>query len=103
MAEKARKPVKKRSSQGKQALVMKKSGRDESASRLIDARIHELGDWRGKMLSRLRALIKHADPEVVEEWKWMGTPVWSHPRVDLHRRDLQACRRNDILQGGLVG
>jgi hypothetical protein len=46
-------------------------------SQLIDARIKELGDWRGKMLSRLRALIKQADPEVVEEWKW-GVPVWSH-------------------------
>ncbi|MGH1508415.1 DUF1801 domain-containing protein [Ralstonia solanacearum] len=50
----------------------------ESASALIDAKIQELGDWRGKMLARLRALIKEADPEVVEEWKWRGTPVWSH-------------------------
>jgi hypothetical protein len=50
----------------------------EAASRLIDARIKELGDWRGEMLSRLRALIKQADPEVVEEWKWRGVPVWSH-------------------------
>jgi hypothetical protein len=50
----------------------------ESASQLIDARIKELGDWRGKMLSRLRALVKEADPEVVEEWKWRGVPVWSH-------------------------
>jgi hypothetical protein len=49
-----------------------------SASELIDARIEALGDWRGEMLSRLRALIKEADPEVVEEWKWRGTPVWSH-------------------------
>ena len=49
-----------------------------SASRLIDERIRELGDWRGKMLSRLRALIKQADPDVVEEWKWRGVPVWSH-------------------------
>jgi len=58
---------------------MKKSGTQkvESASRLIDARIQQLGDWRGEMLSRLRALIKQADPEVVEEWKWT-TPVWSH-------------------------
>ncbi|MFZ0580517.1 MAG: DUF1801 domain-containing protein [Candidatus Acidiferrales bacterium] len=58
---------------------MKKSGSQkvESASRLIDERIHELGDWRGEMLSRLRALIKQADPNVVEEWKW-GIPVWSH-------------------------
>ncbi len=45
---------------------------------MIDERIRELGDWRGKMLSRLRALIKQADPEVVEEWKWRGVPVWSH-------------------------
>ena len=50
----------------------------ESPSRLIDARIKELGDWRGRTLARVRALIKQADPEVVEEWKWMGTPVWSH-------------------------
>jgi len=50
----------------------------ESPARLIDERIRELGDWRGKMLSRLRALIKQADPEVVEEWKWRGVPVWSH-------------------------
>jgi hypothetical protein len=50
----------------------------ESPSRLIDARIRELGDWRGKMLARVRALIKQADPEVVEEWKWRGVPVWSH-------------------------
>ena len=49
-----------------------------SASSLIDARIKELGDWRGKTLSRLRSLIKRADPEVVEEWKWRGVPVWSH-------------------------
>ncbi len=58
---------------------MKKSGSQkvESASQLIDARIHELGDWRGEMLSRLRTLIKQADPKVVEEWKW-GIPVWSH-------------------------
>src|SRR5438445_4698383 len=50
----------------------------ESPSRLIDARIKELDAWRGKMLSHVRALIKQADPEVVEEWKWRGVPVWSH-------------------------
>jgi hypothetical protein len=55
-----------------------RSKRAESPSELIDARIEELGDWRGEMLSRLRALIKEADPEVAEEWKWRGTPVWSH-------------------------
>ena len=50
----------------------------ESPSRLIDARIKELDDWRGRALSHVRALIKQADPEVVEEWKWRGVPVWSH-------------------------
>ena len=50
----------------------------KSPARLIDARIEELGDWRGKMLSRLRRLVKAADPDVVEEWKWRGVPVWSH-------------------------
>jgi hypothetical protein len=50
----------------------------KSPSELIDARIKELGDWRGAMLGRVRALIKEADPEVVEEWKWRGVPVWSH-------------------------
>jgi len=50
----------------------------ESASDFIDAKINELGDWRGKMLAKLRAIIHQADPEIVEEWKWMGTPVWSH-------------------------
>ena len=59
---------------------MKKSASQEtkSPSQLIDARIKELDDWRGRMLSRLRTLVKEADPEVVEEWKWRGVPVWSH-------------------------
>jgi hypothetical protein len=59
---------------------MKKNGsqKGESPSQLIDARIKELDDWRGKMLSRLRAIVKKADPDVVEEWKWRGVPVWSH-------------------------
>ena len=59
---------------------MKKSRPQESKSpsQLIDARIEELGDWRGKTLSRLRALVKEADPQVIEEWKWRGVPVWSH-------------------------
>jgi hypothetical protein len=52
--------------------------KSKSPSALIDARIKELGDWRGKMLSRLRTLVKEADPGVVEEWKWRGVPVWSH-------------------------
>jgi hypothetical protein len=50
----------------------------ESPSQLIDARIQELGDWRGAMLARIRTLIKQADPDVIEEWKWRGVPVWSH-------------------------
>lgn len=50
----------------------------KTASQLIDGRIKDLGDWRGELLGRLRTLIKEADPDVVEEWKWMGTPVWSH-------------------------
>src|SRR5271169_5283107 len=59
---------------------MEKSGsqKSKSPSQLIDARNKELGDWRGKMLSRLRTLVKEADPKVVEEWKWRGVPVWSH-------------------------
>ena len=59
---------------------MQKSGsqKSKSPSQLIDARIKELGDWRGEMLSRLRTLIKEAVPEVVEEWKWRGVPVWYH-------------------------
>ncbi len=51
---------------------------EKSATQLIDERIAELGDWRGRLLSRLRTMIKQADPEVVEEWKWRGVPVWSH-------------------------
>ncbi|MER8604704.1 DUF1801 domain-containing protein [Mesorhizobium sp. M1233] len=54
---------------------------ESSPSQLIDARISELGDWRGKRLSHVRALVKQADPEVVEEWKWRGVPVWSHAGI----------------------
>ncbi len=62
---------------------MKKIGQQsgKSASQLIDGRIRELDDWRGQMLGRLRALIKQADPEVIEEWKWRGVPVWSHDGI----------------------
>jgi hypothetical protein len=62
---------------------MKKSGagQGQSASKLISKRIDELGDWRGEILSRMRQLIQEADPDVVEEWKWMGTPVWSHDGI----------------------
>ena len=57
---------------------MKKAVSTESASALIDAKINQLGDWRGAMLAKVREIIHAADPEIVEEWKWMGTPVWSH-------------------------
>jgi hypothetical protein len=62
---------------------MNKSGtsQDQPASELISKRIVELGDWRGETLGRMRKLIKEADPDVVEEWKWMGTPVWSHDGI----------------------
>ena len=69
---KATPAMKKRNSGSKEA----KGG--DSPSRLIDARINELSDWRGETLARVRILIKQADPEVVEEWKWRGVPVWSH-------------------------
>jgi hypothetical protein len=63
----------------KSAATKAKEG--ASASRLIDGRIKELGDWRGEMLARVRALIKQADPDVVEEWKWRGVPVWEHAGI----------------------
>jgi hypothetical protein len=59
------------------ALDMKKPAASQSASALIDMRIKELGDWRGKTLAKVRKLVLSVDPEIVEEWKWMGTPVWS--------------------------
>ncbi|WP_457093300.1 DUF1801 domain-containing protein [Microvirga sp. P5_D2] len=70
----------------KAMTAMEKSGLNETheadtPSRLIDARIEELGDWRGETLARVRNLIKHADPDVIEEWKWRGVPVWSHAGI----------------------
>jgi hypothetical protein len=62
-------------------LYMKKPVPMESASALIDERIKELGDWRGKMLAKVREIIHEADPEIVEEWKWMGTPTFSHSGI----------------------
>src|SRR6188768_1961741 len=65
------------------SAVTKKSAttKEESPSKLIDARIKELGDWRGRTLAQVRALIKQAVPDVVEEWKWRGVPVWSHDGI----------------------
>src|ERR1700748_2666246 len=62
----------------KKSTTKENATKDESPSQLIDARIKELDDWRGKMLAHVRALIKQADPDVVEEWKWRGVPVWAH-------------------------
>jgi hypothetical protein len=64
-------------------MATKKSGsqESESPSQLIDGRIAELGDWRGELLGRLRALVKEADPDIVEEWKWRGVPVWEHDGI----------------------
>ncbi len=62
-------------------MTNSESRKEISASRLIDARIKELGDWRGETLARVRALIKQAQPEVVEEWKWRGVPVWEHAGI----------------------
>ena len=66
---------------GKKSGASKGQSESESASELISNRIAELGDWRGKTLSRMRKLIRQADPDVLEEWKWMGTPVWSHDGI----------------------
>jgi hypothetical protein len=78
----ARKPATKGKKKGKARSKAKSSPKagatGAAASRLIDQRIRELGDWRGATLARMRALILEADPEITEEWKWMGTPVWSH-------------------------
>ena len=67
----------------KAVTAMKSSAKADgvSASKLIDGRIKELGDWRGEMLGRIRALIKEADPDVIEEWKWRGVPVWEHDGI----------------------
>ncbi|SFI22284.1 DUF1801 domain-containing protein [Bradyrhizobium sp. cf659] len=69
----------------KKAVAVKKTSAKDvgaaSASKLIDGTIKELGDWRGEMLGRIRALIKDADPDVVEEWKWRGVPVWEHDGI----------------------
>jgi hypothetical protein len=60
---------------------MSKPAPTKSASKLIDQRIKELGDWRGRMLAKVRQLVHDADPRIIEEWKWMGTPVWSHDGI----------------------
>jgi hypothetical protein len=75
----------------------------ESPSRLIDARIKELGDWRGKTLAHVRALIKQADPDVVEEWKWRGVPVWSHDGIICTGETYKSVVKLTFAKGAALG
>jgi hypothetical protein len=72
----------------------------DSPSQLIDARIRELSDWRGETLARLRSLIKQADPEVVEEWKWRGVPVWSHAGIICTGETYKSVVKMTFAKGG---
>ncbi len=81
---------------------MKKTVATEPASRLIDQRIQDLGDWRGKVLAKVRALIHAADPEVVEEWKWMGTPVWSHDGIICTGESYKSAVKLTFLKGAAL-
>jgi hypothetical protein len=75
----------------------------DSASHLIDARIKELGDWRGETLARVRMLIKQADPEVIEEWKWRGVPVWSHAGIICTGETYQKVVKMTFAKGAALG
>ena len=83
---------------------MMKAGSQEgtSPSRLIDARIEELGDWRGELLGRLRALVKEADPDIVEEWKWRGVPVWSHDGIVCTGETYKAVVKTTFARGAAL-
>jgi hypothetical protein len=74
----------------------------ESAAQLIDARIKELGDWRGEVLARIRALIKQADPQVIEEWKWRGVPVWEHAGIICTGETYKAVVKLTFANGALL-
>jgi hypothetical protein len=89
----------------KKSATAKKSAatEGESPSRLIDARIKELGDWRGKMLAYVRALIKQVDPEVVEEWKWRGVPVWSHDGIICTGESYKSVVKLTFAKGASLG
>jgi hypothetical protein len=76
---------------------------DKSPSRLIDARIAELGDWRGEMLGRVRALILQADPKIIEEWKWRGVPVWSHDGIICTGETYKAVVKLTFARGAALG
>src|SRR3954464_10131324 len=86
----------------KTATTRTAATKDESPSRLIDERIKELGDWRGKTLARVRALIKQADPEVVEEWKWRGVPVWSHAGIICTGEPYKSVVKLTFLKGASI-
>jgi hypothetical protein len=83
---------------------MTKAGSQQGASpsRLIDARIEELGDWRGELLRRLRALVKEADPDIVEEWKWRGVPVWSHDGIVCTGETYKAVVKTTFARGAAL-
>jgi hypothetical protein len=93
----------KKSATAKKTATPKKAATGESPSLLIDARIKELDDWRGKMLARVRALIKQADPEVVEEWKWRGVPVWSHDGIICTGETYKSVVKLTFAKGAALG
>jgi hypothetical protein len=90
----------------KKAAVAKQSTKPEadtgSASAKIDAKISDLNDWRGEMLSRIRALIKEADPDVIEEWKWRGVPVWSHDGIICTGETYKAAVKTTFAKGAAL-
>ena len=84
---------------------MKKAApqKDKSPARLIDARIRELDDWRGEMLARIRRIIKEADPDVVETWKWRGVPVWEHDGIICTGETYKAVVKTTFARGAALG
>ncbi len=77
--------------------------KSESPSKMIDARIKELGGWRGETLARVRAIIKQADPDVIEEWKWRGVPVWEHDGIICTGETYKAAVKLTFAKGALTG
>ncbi len=93
-------PSKKKKTVGKKPSAKKSTTpRASSPSRLIDERIQELGDWRGRTLAQIRQVIKRADPEVVEEWKWRGVPVWEHDGIICTGETYKNVVEDDIREG----
>jgi hypothetical protein len=98
----ATKTVKKAATMAKTASISKDAKETDSPSRLIDARFKELKDWRGEMLARVRLLIQQADPDVVEEWKWRGVPVWSHAGIICTGETYKAVVKMTFAKGALL-